>query len=515
MNRNCRSFIFATSSILALSAHLVYADIQEYQLVTSPETLAGNDPITTTGDVVVGDSGWGALEANGGSQLTVGGELYVGSGSDSHGNLDIRGTGTLVSIDRLFVSTDQDDVEGTPGTPDERSTGSVHVGPGATLRHTKGCCFYVGHVPDAVGTVNVNGGTFEVLGENLDWNSVAWGNIGRNGGIGVLNISNGGTGRIEFATPPSPGVSPEPGMNIGRAGDSTGIVRVTGLSTLEIRGQDPITAVPRGQGPSDSTKGMLQVSGGSRYWLDPNTGSTAYLWIARFPGTIGLTIVEGSGSSLDVGDGTAGSGQLCVGGSGFGEPCVDGGDGTLIVRDGGSVTACEITVMASGRQILDGGTINACTSTINVIGTMSVQGDSNIVGGLHLDTEGEMVFSTDENGNVTTLNVDGEVDINGAIIVELAEGVGLEDVPDLTLIESTDPDPTGTTNLIIQDSEGTTVASIEDVQVDELDTLSDNVSGGKAKVCHVRGNGKTKTIEIGLVSVNDHLAHGDSLGACD
>jgi hypothetical protein len=38
----------------------------------------------------------------------------------------------------------------------------------------------------------------------------------------------------------------------------------------------------------------------------------------------------------------------------------------------------------------------------------------------------------------------------------------------------------------------------------------------KVTVCHVRGkSGKTKSITIDADSVADHLAHGDSLGACE
>ena len=139
---------------------------------------------------------------------------------------------------------------------------------------------------------------------------------------------------------------------------------------------------------------------------------------------------------------------------------------------------------------------------------MSVQGNSNIVGGLHLDSEGEVEFSSDENGTIPTLNVDGEIELNGTLTVELAEGVALEDVPNLNLIESTDPTPTGTVNLVIQDSEGTEVAVIEDVQVDTL-------AEGKLSVCHKRGNsGKEKTLSIDSSSLGDHLSHGDGLGEC-
>lgn len=37
----------------------------------------------------------------------------------------------------------------------------------------------------------------------------------------------------------------------------------------------------------------------------------------------------------------------------------------------------------------------------------------------------------------------------------------------------------------------------------------------KVTICHVLGNGKTKTIEVDENAVQAHLNHGDSLGACD
>ena len=63
---------------------------------------------------------------------------------------------------------------------------------------------------------------------------------------------------------------------------------------------------------------------------------------------------------------------------------------------------------------------------------------------------------------------------------------------------------TSTTDPVIQEYDGTIVATIKHIQVGEFDALS----VGKAK------GSKEKTINIDIASTGDHIVHGDSLGNC-
>jgi hypothetical protein len=41
-------------------------------------------------------------------------------------------------------------------------------------------------------------------------------------------------------------------------------------------------------------------------------------------------------------------------------------------------------------------------------------------------------------------------------------------------------------------------------------------TGNNLVICHVLGgSGKTKTLRVNVDAMADHLAHGDSLGACN
>lgn len=508
MSDPSRLFSYSLALGLSLSISPALADINEYEAVAAPSAISLPGPggsLPIAGDVEIGDTAWGAVRVDAGSELDIAGITHLAVGNGTHGNLDVRDNLTSVVTEKLRVATGS------------QSTGSVHIGAGATLNQTTGCCITLAYGTGAVGSINVAGGTLNVTGEDPDpsWDGGPWINLGRNGGVGALDITDGGTVLFEFISASPASSFPEPGMGIGRSNDSVGIVRLRNASNMTFRGRNPIVHVARGNNP-DVTKGVLVVSGGSSVVLDPNPGK-AIVNIARFPGTVGVAVVEGAGSILQIGDGGAGSGELCVGGSA--NPCAtDGGDATLIIRDGGAVTACEVTVRPGGRIEQDSGTLNSCPSTVHILGTLAVKGNSTVNGGLNLGSEGRIAFNSDASGNVPTLTVNGDLELHGSIVLQLAGDVSLEEVGELNLIDSTDPTPTGSANLVIRDSTGMEVATIEDVNVDQVDdvlnTLSENVEGGKVVVCHTKGNGEPKTLSIGVTSVGDHLAHGDNLGAC-
>ncbi|MEZ6093392.1 MAG: hypothetical protein R3C03_04020 [Pirellulaceae bacterium] len=234
---------------------------------------------TVGGEVVIGRNGGnGTLNVNDGGIVESGtdtGESSIGTGSSSSGIVNVSGFSTESSTwnVRNALSVGIDGGSGTltvndGGLVDAGSVGLIGINSGSTGTVTVqgfstsgdvastlrfGNSLFIGE-DGGTGTLNVNdGGLVETLGSgrisegigsngtvtvqgadasgdaSSSWNVGAVLQVGRNGGIGTLNVLNGGV--VNSGTATDPGSSLYYHSFIGDGTGSTGIVNVSGFDT--------------------------------------------------------------------------------------------------------------------------------------------------------------------------------------------------------------------------------------------------------------------------------------------
>jgi T5SS/PEP-CTERM-associated repeat protein len=247
----------------------------------------GNDPGTL-------DPAQGTLNVNGGD-VVLGGWLGIGhEGGD--GYLNMTGgsitTGTDVNLDRNFyVGVDDNGHARHPTGTANISGGTINVGNEFIVGRAGG----IGTYTQTGGTLNVNGwvrigqntggiGTVTIDGVGSQANFLANGdaNVGIDGGVGALNVTNGGT------------VVANQWLNIARAPGSTGTVTVDGPgSTLTTGG--PFQGFLN---VGEDGSGTLNITNGGVVTHLAGTGSDRYMDVGRNAGAVGTVNVDGANSEL-------------------------------------------------------------------------------------------------------------------------------------------------------------------------------------------------------------------------
>ena len=407
--------------------------------------------------VGVGDHSVGTVTVSEGSTVLTDGGVSLAEGNDSNGTLNITGTTTTANI-----------VDGYS---------------------------FVGVSPGAAGAFNVSDGATVTLSGEDPCCGPATIEIGKQGGVGSLNISSGGHfvvdpttefGQIRVADEGGNGIA---SVNVTGAGSSVQILKPNGSICL---------------GCQAPAFGSLAVFDGATVTVN---GSGSYVVVGQDSGAIGIVQVDGAASELDAGD------RLCVG---LDSDCAtEGGSGKVVISNGGTVRAFTVSIGNDSEVIAaaTGGNLVVGGSTVKVNGgLLRAVGNLNIDGPLEIGPNGAVLIEASPSG-VGSVTVTGNLTIDGGrVIVELIEGASLDTV-DLGSVLQADGTTQGSGDVVVQTADGTQVASIEGVAATEVNDVLGTLK--KVMVCHVRGHsGKTRTLTVDRSSLEAHLAHGDTLGQC-
>ena len=344
-----------------------------------------------TGTVSISDGGRWLISATHASGAGANGDLTqlaIGdrsSGADnpgpnpSIGSVSVTGSGSELALTGLsdrYISVGS----GTGGS------GTLNLSNGGVAR---ALTMLVGTGTGSTGAVNANGARIELGGTVTAGVAAGTGgsfSVGRGGGVGTANFSNGAVLQISTATANASinagGTGPAPG--------GVGTINVLSGSQLAVSG--PVATLRVGGASSASAAGIgtLNIAGaGSGLYL-AGTGARALIGAAA--GTIG-TVTVGAGATLNASSliGVAHDGTANTGGS-----------GSLIVN--GVAAAASIVngtaglIMGSGTlvgQVINHGLINPGNSP----GSLVIDGSfSNADGGqlvLEVGSDGHVGFVTD------------------------------------------------------------------------------------------------------------------------
>jgi hypothetical protein len=472
-------------------------------------TVSGGTWTVAGGNLVVGGNGSGSLDINGGGSVGVvnagANEIVIGQGGPAaHGTISVENGGTLLGgalalSDAVGASTGRLTVGGG-GTVEvsgvaESAGGAITVGGGtvAAVLHDSGL-FTLGLIgTDALLTVN-SLGTVSGAGANtlqIQSNSTALVNGGVLSGFGTVDIggvSNGtlivtGGGTLEGAQ-----VEVKNGGllqadrvtvdslitqgSIGTLSIGSGGSLLAGIVVVGNQGSGPAVMTVGSLGVATVTGGVsLGDAGAGAGTLIVNGGGTLLaggfdVGAEAFPGTAVSMLTVNSGGFVSQ---TA-SNTFLIGDGGFGIVTVDGGtldigsnslligkqsssDGTLIVENGGTLSAGAMTLgmraqgaltVESGGQVgltgnlvlgintggggivtVDGGILNAGTAgvfidsgivTVESGGTL-LAGDVGVgfIGGGQLNIGAGGVANV-SSVTVSSTNASGEIDFSGGLL---------------------------------------------------------------------------------------------------
>lgn len=365
-----------------------------------------------------GNGASGAVSISGGNVFNSANGAYVGrqTGAANTGTLTVSGTGTIFNVNagNTHVGT----VSTAVGTVDTGSTGVLNISSGAVYNHTPNGdeSFIIGNNTPAVvntpgqagtykGTLNVNGGTLNVLNGSRLYIAQSPGSVGEVNvtGGGAINVTDdwivvgrGGQGKLTLAN----GTITKSGGNNFAVGDlaGTGVVDHTG-GTLAINGGELFVG--------------LGVGATGTYNLKPGAAVTVANWtaIGRSGGT-GILNIDGGTITK------TGGGNFMVGArdGGRSDGTVNQNGGTLDILNGElwiGQNANDAANKTTGVYNLNSGTVNV-NSWIGIAreggnGTMNVAGGTltkNGGGGDHV------VLGQGNSTNTGILNVSaGLVDI--------------------------------------------------------------------------------------------------------
>ena len=278
------------------------------------------------GVALVGINGVGSLTGNGGGPYSAFGAIFgVNAGStgsvslSNNTQIDIGAYGLIVGL---------------------RGRGTATIGGGSVV-NSSGAYFNnasIGEYAGSVGTLTVTGAGSQLISSGTD-NAVS---IARSGGTGTLNVLAGGL--VETL-----------GLYVARAGNGT--VNVSGVGSHLVVSNDngsyssfPAQAGFASFGGNAGSRGTLNVTAGGVVDIrDTSTEDNPALRLGLRSGSVGIGIVDGAGSQINISQQAAGT---------YGPNLQLGvqGDGTLTVRNGGAVniTGDNATLFVSGGWDVDG-----------------------------------------------------------------------------------------------------------------------------------------------------------------
>jgi T5SS/PEP-CTERM-associated repeat protein/autotransporter-associated beta strand protein len=385
-----------------------------------PSPPAG-DPWNVGGQLSIGDTLPGAMEINGGSDVSNA-DGYVGNNAGSNGMVTVSGVGsTWSNAGELRMGNFGS------GTLDVTAGGAVSVTGNARL----------GNAPGGVGTATVDGAGSTLTSANFIL-------VGREGN-GILNIQNSGvvsdliSGIAIFEG--SAGAVTVSG--VGAAWNNTDELQVAdgGSATLNILDGATVSSGLGYLGVSADGVGIVTVSGQGSIWTNTNQlqvgyGGTGVLNIldgGKVTSPLGYlgAIAEGTGTVNVSGAGSAwiNSGALSVGFAGA---------GTLNIENGGLVTAESLSgenAMSSVK--LNGGTlrITSTSSSSNAImftgggildvpnapDTVSINSNISGTGGFTKVGAGTLTLTGANTYNGDTRISNGTLNISQAYLNDLAD----------------------------------------------------------------------------------------------
>ena len=403
-----------TSGAAAASILLGWNDVSELGNLS----ISGAGRLTVQQDLAVGGLGNGTFNITSGAQVSdFTGEVgyTITSHSGVSGNATVDGAGsTWTHSGDLYVG---------------HGTGTLTISNGATVSNAFG---YLGFWPESPGRSN---GTVTVTGPDSTWTNSFDLFVG-NSGTGMLNILNGGSvgngaGKI--------------GYNFGA--DGTATIDGSG-STWTNNGFFYVGADQGGIGILNITNGGHVNSNGSFAYIGYGTNSQSSatidgansLWnnfrglYVGFNGQGTLTITNGgqmtNGTFANVGFSVGATGTLNVSGAGSlfstggalsigGNAGGGGGTGLLHLNSGGTVSAATLNIWEPGTLTGTGSITNSTTTTIQ--GTLAPEQTISIAGNVTFGPTASttVIVTPPGGGNVT---VQGTVALSGQLGVTLSGG---------------------------------------------------------------------------------------------
>ncbi|MES2468392.1 MAG: PEP-CTERM sorting domain-containing protein [Verrucomicrobiota bacterium] len=361
------------------------------------------------GELTLGYNGTGAMVVENGGVFSrtntteMRSDLFVGRGATGIGTVTIASGGAFRRESGGNVGDLRIGLDGR---------GTLNVEAGGLYHNEAGNWDWLGQNANSQGTVNVNGGTYEITsGANL--------NIGVNGtGVfrqtdGITNVSgvrlavNNGSGTLDLqgGTFTARSHIYIGGDGTATTGTGSGAVTQSGGSMI-VNGTLSIGIATGHTGTYSMTGGTLALTASDTSVGESGTGSltigaaatvtqttTGQFFVGRNDGSSGTLIVDGqlsksvSTAPIRVGNGNS------AGTDNTNAPGILGGTGTI--------------TSLGGVQIGSFGTITG--------GLTTTVGDLNITGNLSFSTNGTLRANFDAASNVDTLNITGDVNITGSV----------------------------------------------------------------------------------------------------
>ncbi len=382
--------IVGAGSVVALSAQSV---------------LAGGGPAEAFNPLMrVGRDGSGSLTISAGGKLLIEGNALSTVADSRSTSLYIGGTGDTTN----------------GGTGIARVTGA-----GSEIR-LSGVDTYigVGHGPQSNGQLIVaDHGLVSAIGMN----------VGRSGGVGVLNVDNAA---LAFAGQQTGNVQSGAFLSIGRSG-GIGVASLSNGSivTLVNAGSQGASLNLGGTGPGPLGDGSLTLSGGSQVRVQAAPG-LGVVSVAR-DGS-GLLRLKGA-SSVDVGDGNFYIARL------------PGSDGTVIATENSRITAGWVGVgrnlTGTGTGSVDGGSATLVLNGATLNARDVVIGTNGFLGGTagSINVSGSItnygIFSPGNSPGVFNINGKYVAGVGSRLVLEVqANGTGGFDVDEVRFGAGSDID---------------------------------------------------------------------------
>ena len=390
----------------------------------------GSNISLNTGRVYIGERGTGSLTvSNGGVFSQTSGDQFNVGGNDASANgeglgtLSVTGAGSTVSTNNFlrvgFGNTGADPAVGVANVSNGGTISSGgwigigHDGGDGTLNMAGGTLtaaseFYVGiddngHTRTTTGTANITGGAVSA-------GTTIW--IGRNGGIGVVNLTGAAVASLSSANE----------IKVGEGGVGSGGSQTTGTLNIDnpnalVRSVNGIyVGYNGGVGVVNHSAGSLVES---NQWLTlaGGAGSTGSYNLSG--GTVTSNFIEvgadGAGTFNVSGTGTVTANQFTVGTRATGVGVINVSTGGLVTNNG--------TIFLGGDQGAGSGTLNIVGGTVQTNSVTASLGAASLTlnGGTLRANVNEADFLrgfTNSGGHtpITLAGAGGTIDTNGKSI---------------------------------------------------------------------------------------------------
>jgi T5SS/PEP-CTERM-associated repeat protein len=301
--------------------------------------------LNLTSNLYVSGKGNGSLDISNGGKVAATG-LRLGDNTGAAGTVNIDGTGSKLSI--IMVPTNNG-----PIYLGYKGNGVLSVKNGGTLETTGS--FQVGANTSGSGIVNIAG-----AGSSWIHNDPVNGGLSVGGqGVGALNITKGGTVTTNVY-----------GVSVGGS-FNTGAVNVSGSGSTWNVSLATTNSFNIGQGGNS----ILSITKGGKV---TSSGSDLTVGTPSINSGVGTVYVNGSGSSLNVGNG------INVGFTSVHQV----GTGRLVVSDGAAASATKVNINSTSLLTADLGrgsslTIGAGAGTLTNNGTIRLVAGAGAAGGVY------------------------------------------------------------------------------------------------------------------------------------